>query len=125
MRFTSEEIEQAGRLKALGLPWTPTPGHYVWDETDLIEQGSPFHDRVFFILDLKHFLRRAGSIEQLKAAVRWLPTWYDARQSLAALGVSDAAVAQTLNDRRAVAAGRERLVLYEMLAEALTGRADA
>jgi hypothetical protein len=66
MKFTPAEIELARRLKQLGLAWTPSVGHFVWDETGLINCTSPFHDYVYFILDLKHFLRRAGTIERLQ-----------------------------------------------------------
>ena len=88
MKFTDAEIEKALRLKRLGLPWTPSVGHYVWDETDLIKCESPFHDMVFYILDLKHFFRRADSLEQLQRDLCWLPTWFDARQILAQMGVN-------------------------------------
>ncbi len=119
--FSSEELELAQLFKAFGLDWTPRPGMYVLDQSDLIECPSPFQDRVFFILDLKHFLRRSGTIEQLKDRVCWLPTWEHARKILADLGVPAAPIAQRLVDSRALIDGTERLELYRMIEERITG----
>ena len=119
MRFTNEEIELALELKQLGLPWEPTAGHYVWDEDNLIDRPSPFHDRVFFILDLRHFLRRAESVEKLKKAVCWLPTWHDMRDIAQSLGISEDEIWKTLNERGAIEQGTERLVFYETLRDCI------
>lgn len=119
MQFTANEIQLARRLKERGLHWTPSVGHYVWDEADIIRCPSPFHDRVFFILDLKHFLRRADTIEQLQRDLCWLPTWYDARQILRHYGVTDAAVQHRLAETQAIEKSRERLCLYQMIENTL------
>ncbi|GAB5403018.1 MAG: hypothetical protein Aurels2KO_12490 [Aureliella sp.] len=119
--FSSEELELAQLFKAFGLDWTPRPGMYVLDQSELIECPSPFQDRVFFILDLKHFLRRSGTIESLKDRVCWLPTWEQARQILSDLGVPAAQIALRLVDSRALIEGTERLELYRMIEERITG----
>lgn len=119
MKFTPLEIELARRLKQLGLAWTPGVGHYVWDEAGLIDCSSPFHDHVYFILDLKHFLRRAKTIERLQQDLCWLPTWEQARDLLRELGCTDAVVQQRLSEARAIETARERICLYGLLAEQL------
>jgi len=119
MKFSPAEIELGRELKSQGLPWTPQPGHYVWDEGGVIEQNSPFHDRVFFILDLKHFLRRTSTIENLQKMFYWLPTWQDAREILESLGITSPEIADRLLEERAVEQNQERLVLYRMIQEAL------
>ncbi len=124
MKFTQTEIELARRLKQLGLGWTPSVGHFVWDESGLIECSSPFHDHVYFILDLKHFLRRAGTIERLQQDLCWLPTWEQSRELLRQAGVAEAEVARRLVASGAIESGNERICLYEMLAEQLVATRD-
>lgn len=119
--FSDEELELAQLLKAFGMEWTPRVGCFVLDQSELIEVPSPFQERVYFILDMKHFLRRAASIEELKERVCWLPTWEQARKLLRDLGVPDSAVNQRLTESRAIVDGTERLELYRMLEESITG----
>ncbi len=119
MAFSADELELAQLLKNRGLAWTPTPGHYVLDESELIERESPFQDRIYFILDLKHFLRRAGTLEELKQRVCWLPTWEQARDLLRHQGVTDEAMAQQLRATQAIERATERLELYRMLVQVL------
>jgi hypothetical protein len=121
MRFTTALIDRAKALRTLGLAWDPKPGHYVWDENALIEKPSPFQEGVYFILDLKHFLRRAGTLETLKDSLVWLPTWHDARDILLTLGVSDADVASRLVSEKAIESREELTVLYDLIAERLGG----
>lgn len=117
--FREDEIELAKELKAAGLVWNPQPGHYVWDETCLIEHDSPFHGRVFFILDLKHFLRRSKTIEALQKRLVWLPTWEQLRALIRQQQVSESDVAQHLNRTNAIATQTERLELYRLLLASL------
>jgi hypothetical protein len=119
MRFTEEQINAARRLRDAGLPWNPGPGDFVYDERGLVERPSPFQDRVYFILDLRHFLRRAGTVERLKQAMFWLPQWQQARQLLRDLGVGDVELAAMLEKQNAIASGRELLALYERIRQAL------
>lgn len=119
VHFSNSEIEAAQRLKALGLPWEPTPGHYVLDQCDLIECDSPFQGRVFFILDLKHFLRRSGTLERLKQGMCWLPTWEQARAILADMNVASSEIARLIHESGAISNGCERLELYHLIEQQL------
>ncbi|MGL4464731.1 MAG: hypothetical protein ACRC1K_21465 [Planctomycetia bacterium] len=119
MIFTEEEIDRARRLHERGLPWTPHVGCYVYDAAGVIEVPSPFQVRVYFILDLKHFLRRAPSLDALKQAMVWLPQYHQCRRLLADFGVDGAAVARLLDEAGAVVAGRELVVLYDALLKKL------
>lgn len=119
-RFSPEEIQLAHELKSAGLPWLPMPGQFVWDEEPLIKHDSPFHDRVFFILDLKHFLRRSGTIERLIESMVWLPTWEQCRELLADRGVGSSVVRSHLDSTNALDSGNERLELYRMLLKTLS-----
>lgn len=120
VKFTQEEINEARRLKTLGLAWTPQPGHYVFDEQKRIEAPSPFQEGVYYILDLKHFLRRVDTIEQLVECMTWLPEWRDARRIAAELGVSDNEAAERLSAERAIETGTELLRLYRLIGERLS-----
>lgn len=119
MKFTAPEITKALELKHLGLDWTPGTGCYVWDEAGIIQCESPFHDLVYYILDIKHFLRRADSVEQLKRDLCWLPTWYDARRILQERGVTQDAIIRRLQVDQAIENGTERMSLYQMIEENL------
>jgi hypothetical protein len=119
MRFSPQEIDAAIKLHHLGLPWEPRPGHYVWDQTGLMEQDSPFQIGVYFILDLKHFLRRAGTLQALKRSMVWLPTWRDARDALEYFGVDNAEIMQALQTQQALHYRHELLTLYGLIASHL------
>ena len=120
MKFTKAEITKARQLKQLGLDWAPGTGSYVWDEAGIINCESPFHDLVYYILDIKHFLRRADSIEQLQRDLCWLPTWFDARQILDGFEVSADEILARLQADNAFAEQNERLCLYQMIEEVLS-----
>lgn len=117
--YSDEEIAGARELRERGLNWQPAVGHYCYDESNLIDAPSPFQENVYFILDLKHFLRRSETIAALADKMTWLPDWRQTRQLLRERGVSDEAVAQRLAEKNAIAAQRELLTLYEFLAEQL------
>ena len=99
-------------------------GHYVWDEAGIINCASPFHDLVYYILDLKHFLRRAETIENLQRDLCWLPTWFDARNILRSLGASDEWVFERLQASRALESNKERYCLYLLIEECLVKSAN-
>lgn len=121
MQFLEEEIELAQLLKAYGLQWTPACGHYVLDQSHLIDRGSPFQDRIFFILDLNHFLRLAGSEERLIEDLCWLPTWEQARQILRTDQIDSNLILDRLQSTHAFENGTERLELYRLIEEQMTG----
>jgi hypothetical protein len=119
MQFSPEEINMARILRRLGLPWEPRAGHYVYDEAGFCRKGSPFQPGVYFILNYDYFMNQAGGVERFKEIMLWLPTWHDARSILQSFGVSDQEVAVELRERRAIEDERDRLVLYELIAEEL------
>jgi hypothetical protein len=123
MHFTDEEIALARRMREQGLNWEPAVGHYVFDETGLIEVPSPFQEGVYFILDMKHFLRRSGSVDALKARMLWLPQWHQARKMARGLGVADATLAEQLADGRVLSSDGELSTLYRLIIEALQSNA--
>ncbi|HBE71751.1 MAG TPA: hypothetical protein DDW52_26710 [Planctomycetaceae bacterium] len=125
MHFCGEELELAQLFKAYGIDWQPSVGMYVLDQSELIEVPSPFQDRVYFILDLKHFLRRSGSLGELKERVCWLPTYEQARTFLFEAGVPHRAVAKRLSNAGAIDSGNERLELYRMIEDHLSGQLEA
>lgn len=121
MSFSDEELELAQLFKAYGLCWEPAQGHYVLDQSQLLPHRSPFQERVFFILDVNQFIRRAGSLDNLKEGMCWLPTFEQVRNYLREQGVSDDAVAVHLAQTKAIENGSERLELYRLMEECLTG----
>lgn len=119
-RFSQPEIKLAHELKDAGLPWRPMPGQFVWDAEPLIHHDSPFHDRVFFILDLKHFLRRSETIERLIESMVWLPTWEQARELLTERSIGGDAILTHLQTTDAISKNQERLELYRLLLKSVT-----
>lgn len=115
MKFCEKEIEIAKKLHELNLQWNPQAGDYVFDIKGIIDKSSPFQTGVYFILDIKHFLRIAGSIEEMKAAMCWLPLWEDCRKILKSLGIPWNQVENRLIEKSAFQNDRERLVLYELI----------
>jgi hypothetical protein len=126
MHFTDDEISLSRRMREHGLSWEPAVGHYVYDETGLIEVPSPFQEQVYFILDMKHFLRRAGSMEALQTRMLWLPQWHQARGIARDLGIPDRKLSEQLASERALESGTELGTLYRLILAALRerGRAD-
>ena len=119
MKFSEREIAIAKKLHALNMPWQPQAGHYVFDMKGIIEKSSPFQTGVYFILDIKHFLSRAGSIEEIKAAMCWLPLWEDCRKILTSLNVPWDQIENWLAKTSAFQNADERLILYEIILEAI------
>ena len=121
-QITQEEIETARELRALDLEWEPSVGHYVYDENRCCPKGSPFQDRLYFILNYDCFMSHIGGVERFKQVMLWLPTWHDARELLRSLGVSDEEVARRLQCCQGLENGKELLVMYEMITESLRGQ---
>lgn len=69
----------------------------------------------------QEYCRHFAFGEQLKQRMCWLPDWQDARQLLQQMGVSSITVAQRLIDSRAIENNMERLELYRLIEEQLTG----
>jgi hypothetical protein len=77
--ISTEILTLARELKMSGVDWDPTVGSFVWDHLGIIEAPSPFPLRVYFILNLKRFLRIFGTSESIKEQLVWLPTSFQLR----------------------------------------------
>ena len=77
--FDQKICDAAKNLKDSGVEWTPHVGCFLWDEKGLISVPSPFPNRIYFILNLNHFLKICGSLENIKEKFVWLPTEYQAQ----------------------------------------------
>jgi hypothetical protein len=117
--FEAGHVELAKELKGLGLPWTPHVGCFVWDGDGIIEAGSPFPEKIYFILSLPRFLSIFGTIEAMREKLVWLPTWHQARLLCRKFGIEDKEIADLWASGRTVNPGDELLVIYQKLAEAL------
>jgi hypothetical protein len=82
-------LQLALQMKQAGLPWEPEVGCFVWDRQGRIAQGSPFPERIYFILSMKRFLAIFGTVEEMKHRLVWLPTWYQTRQIIQRLQIGD------------------------------------
>lgn len=119
-RFSQQEIDLARQMRDHGLAWEPAVGHYVFDEANIIEVQSPFQEGVYFILDMKHFLRRSETVEGLKSSMFWLPQWHQARQILREMGLATELVVKRLTAGDDFATDSELTVLYQLIIEQLT-----
>lgn len=115
MMFSSDEIQLAKTLKAQGLSWEPTVGHYVFDATSHCRYPSPFQERVYFILNHAYFMRDVGGEDRFQEIMVWLPTWEQSRAILRDAGVSDQDVVSHLQKTDAFESGQERMQLYRMI----------
>ncbi len=105
----------ARRLKEAGLLWRPQVGCFVWDEREVIAAPSPFPDRIYFILNLGHFLRRLGTVENMVEKLVWLPTWHQARLICKDLGIGETEIWVTLSSAGVECAGSELFLLYNLI----------
>jgi len=117
--FEDGHVELANELKRLGLPWTPHVGCFVWDGDGTIEAGSPFPERIYFILSLPRFLGIFGTIEAMREKLVWLPTWHQARLLCRRFSIEDKEIADIWASGRTMNPGDELLAIYQKLAEAL------
>lgn len=107
-------------MKEKGLPWTPYAGCYVFDPGRRIGAPSPFGESIYFILDLKHFVRRLGSLEAVAAELVWLPTLDQAIWLCGNLGLDPSSAASPLPSERWLDPAEYLLVLYEYLLQGLS-----
>lgn len=121
VHFSETEIKLAKQLREHGLAWEPTVGHYVYDETGICEKGSPFQERVYFILNYAYFMQLVGGVDRFKEAMVWLPTWEDLRVIVRDCGYSDTVVADYLAANHSIERGAERLDLYQLVDNHLRG----
>ncbi len=119
--FTRPHLERARDMKALGLAWHPHVGCFVWDPDQHIAAASPFPLRVYFILSLPRFMEIFGNTEAMTEKLVWVPTWHQARQMAARLGIGPEAVAGLWS--APPAPGDELLGLYGLIQAALAAGA--
>jgi hypothetical protein len=105
----------AKRLKEAGLLWHPQVGCFVWDEMGVIEVPSPFPDRIYFVLNLGHFLRRFGTEENMVEKLVWLPTWHQARLICGRMGISATEISEALCAASVDTPGGELLLVYNLI----------
>lgn len=117
--FTDEICRAARLMKEKGLEWRPHVGCFVWDENQFIEVSSPFPHRVYFILNLGHFLKRFETIENIIDKLVWIPTWHQARQVCKRLEISDSKIVRTIQQSSWAKPGAELLDLYKLILEYL------
>ena len=120
--FDLRHCQAAAQLKDRGLPWTPHVGCFVWDPDEIIEVASPFPRRIYFILNLGHFLRIFGSLEEISRKLAWLPTYHQARLLCDQVGVDQKKVLAALASTENINAGDELLVLYKLILNKLEAR---
>jgi len=113
--FDLRHCQAAAQLKERGLPWTPHVGCFVWDPDEIMEVTSPFPNRIYFILNLGHFLRIFGSLEKISRKLVWLPTYHQACLLCDQVGVDQEEVSALLASADNIRAGEELLVLYKMI----------
>jgi len=117
--FNGEHYRLAARMKEAGLPWEPQVGCFVWDREGRIETGTPFGDGIYFILDLKPFLRRFGTTEMMSKTLVWLPDWHQALWICELLGIDDDAITSVSVGINPTDAGEILLGLYNLILMAL------
>ena len=119
--FDERHCLLAAALKDAGLQWRPHVGCFVWDRDRQVPVDSPFPKRIYFILNLGHFMRLLGSLEEIASKLIWLPTWHQARILCTQRGVGETrmvAVWQSSSRKP----GEELIELYEVLLETLQRR---
>jgi hypothetical protein len=109
----------AEALKDAGLDWKPHVGCFVWDRDACIEVPSPFPNRIYFILNLGHFLKIFGSAENIRDQLVWLPTWHQARLVAEAAELQGDAARGIGTKGNALTAGEDLLALYELILQQL------
>jgi len=113
--FDKRHCEMAGVLKDNGLPWEPHVGCFVWDRDGLIEVSSPFPQRIYFILNMGHFLKLFETVENMAKRLVWLPTWHQARLLCNKFGVENKQIASLWHSMEMIEPGDDLLLLYKMI----------
>ena len=117
--FNSQHCRLAARMKEAGLPWEPQVGCFVWDKTNKIDAPSPFGENIYYILDLKPFLRRFGTADTMSKALVWLPDWHQTLWICKRLGIDDDAITAASLDVNPSDASAILLGLYNLILMAL------
>ena len=120
--FDLRHCQAAALLKQRGLSWTPHVGCFVWDPDEVIEVDSPFPGRIYFILNIGHFLKIFNSLEEISKRLVWLPTYHQARLLCDQLAVDEEDVLDLMASPGSIPAGDGLLVLYKMILAKLEAR---
>jgi hypothetical protein len=120
--FEKRHCQAAAKLKERGLPWTVHVGCFVWDPDEIIEVTSPFPNRIYFILNVGHFLRIFGSLEEISKNLVWLPTYHQARLLCDQTGLNHEKVSAALASAENIRAGDEVLLLYQLILKKLEAK---
>jgi len=118
--FSRELCQLAAQLKQDGLIWHPHVGCFVWDKDKHIPVSSPFPHRIYFILNMGHFLKIFESTSKMVEQLVWLPTWHQARLiceqlSIASKEINEKLLAKSQN-------GDNLVILYQIILEKLKKR---
>lgn len=122
MPFDSRHCELAGRLKENGLSWRPQVGCFVWDRDGHIQVSSPFPGRIYFILNIGHFLKLFETVERMIRQLIWLPTWHQARLLCNQLVLENQQIASLWHSNLMIKPGDELILIYEMILETLRNK---
>ena len=117
--FSPEHCALAKELKEKGLDWHPHVGCFVWDEKGHIKISSPFPNRIYFILNLGHFLRIFETLENMRDKLVWLPTWHQAKILCETLNISQAEINAALGEEEADGVWADAAMLYKLISKRL------
>lgn len=120
--FDLRHCEMATGLKEAGLRWWVHVGCFAWDPNGWLAENSPLPNRIYFILNLSHFARALGGLEEVSRQLVWLPTWHQTRLLCREHNVSDEAVAAIWSPSSPMGPGDELIALYKLLLDKLRGR---
>jgi hypothetical protein len=120
--FSPKACLMAEQLKRHGLEWRPHVGCFVWDKGEQIEVKSPFPNRIYFILNMGHFLKRFQTAANMAKHLVWLPTWHQAREIGRRLKVPSEQIGNRIpsDDEEE----NDLVVLYEIILETLKANRD-
>lgn len=118
--FSRELCQLAAQLKQDGLIWNPHVGCFVWDKDEHIPVSSPFPHRIYFILNMGHFLKIFENTSKMVEQLVWLPTWHQARLiceqlSIASKGITEKSLAKSEN-------WDDLVILYQIILDKLKKR---
>jgi hypothetical protein len=117
--FDERHYEKAAQLKRSGLHWDPHVGCFVWDPDHHIQVSSPFPGRLYFILNLGHFLTRFETVDGMRQKLVWVPTWHQTRLLCQTHGIPYAAIREIWQADEPATPGEELLALYDVLLKTL------
>ena len=117
--FDKKICKLAKQIKDAGLKWNPHVGCFVWDQDEIIEVPSPFPERIYFILNLNHFVRILGSSEAIAEKLIWLPTWHQARLVLKSITKDESTVKVTFEQLEVANESNDLSLLYKLILKTL------